>query len=284
MQTEFQLKRPIDGITLDIIRAIHDATTDLGHRAMLVGATARIILIEHVFGLPTGRATKDVDFAFAMDTWEQFDTLKQHLVDVYGFSADNRVLQKLYYRTDGAAYGIPVDLVPFGPLGGERGEIAWPPEMAVVMNVAGFADALKSAVEVEIAPGTHIAIASLPAIAVLKLFAWLDRRRDTPKDAADLTALLHLYFEIDPERVYTIPEVLESVGYDIELGGAWLLGNDARKLALAATTEKLTALLADTALTDDLVRDMARELRTQNDPDGHAAALLHQFRLGFEAN
>jgi predicted nucleotidyltransferase len=284
MQTEFQLKRPIDGITLDIIRAIHDATTALGHRAMLVGATARIVLIEHVFGLRTGRATKDVDFAFAMDTWEQFDTLKQHLVDVHGFSADNRVLQKLYYRADGAAYGIPVDLVPFGALGGEREEIAWPPEMAVVMNVAGFADALKSAVEVEIAPGIRIAIASLPAIAVLKLFAWLDRRRETPKDAGDLTALLHLYFEIDPERVYTIPEVLESVGYDIELGGAWLLGNDARKLALATTTEKLTALLADAALTDDLVRDMARELRTQNDPEGHAAALLRQFTLGFEAN
>ena len=39
MQTEFELKRPIDGITLDIIRAVHDATTALGHRAMLVGAT-----------------------------------------------------------------------------------------------------------------------------------------------------------------------------------------------------------------------------------------------------
>jgi predicted nucleotidyltransferase len=68
MTTELQLKRPIDGVTLAIIREIQTAADALGHRAMLVGATARIILVEHVFGLPTGRATRDVDFAFAMET------------------------------------------------------------------------------------------------------------------------------------------------------------------------------------------------------------------------
>jgi predicted nucleotidyltransferase len=172
--------------------------------------------------------------------------------------------------------------VPFGALGGEREEIRWPPKMAIVMNVAGFADALESAVTVEVVPDLRVAIASIPAIAVLKLFAWLDRRQDTSKDATDLTALLRLYYEIDEERVFTIPvDVLEGVGYDIELGGAWLLGNDARKLTLATTTEKLTSMLANSAQTDGLINDMARALLTKGDPDGHAAKLLEQFKEGF---
>lgn len=282
MQAELQLKRAIDGVTVAIIREIHIAAAALGHRAMLVGATARIILVENVFGLSTGRATRDVDFAFAMETWEQFETLRQRLVDKHGFVEDVRVHHRLYYQPKDAAHGIPVDLVPFGALGGEREEIRWPPEMAIVMNVAGFADALESAVSVEVDSDLNVAIASLPAIAVLKLFAWLDRCQDTLKDAMDLAALLMLYFEIDQERVFTIPaEELEGVGFDIELGGAWLLGNDARKLTLPATTAKLATMLANSVQTDRLIKHMARALRNKNDPEGHAAKLLEQFKEGF---
>ncbi|MDM5179103.1 nucleotidyl transferase AbiEii/AbiGii toxin family protein [Massilia sp. DJPM01] len=282
MRTELQLKTPIDDATFAVIREIGHAAAALGHNALLVGATARIILVEHVFGLPAGRATRDVDFAFAIDTWDQFDALRQRLIGQHQFQADAHTLHKLYYRPTAAPHAIPVDLVPFGTLGGEREEIRWPPDMAIVMNVAGFADALASAVSVEIGAGVSVAIASLPAIAVLKLFAWRDRRRGTHKDATDLTALMLLYHDIDQERVYTVPEeVLEDVDFDIELGGVWLLGNDARKLSLAPTTEKLTAMLADTAQTDALISDMARALLTKADPDGHAARLLGQFKAGF---
>lgn len=282
MPTELPLSRPIDGITVAIMRAIHSAAEALGHQAMLVGATARIILVENVFGLPSGRATRDVDFAVALESWEQFEALRQHLIAHHGFKVDARIAHKLYYQPPGAALGIPVDLVPFGPLGGEREEIRWPPEMAIVMNVAGFADALQSAVSVEVVAGVHMRIASLPAIAVLKLFAWLDRHKDTPKDAIDLTALLVLYNDIDRDRVFTIPaEVLEDVGYDIELGGAWLLGSDARALSLAATAVKITDLFANAAQTQALLADMARALLTKNDPDAYATQLLAQFQGGF---
>ena len=131
MPTELPLRRPVDGITVAIIRAIHSAAEALGHQAMLVGATARIILVENVFGLPSGRATRDVDFAVALENWEQFEALRQHLIAHHGFKADARIAHKLYYQPPGAAVGIPVDLVPFGPLGGEREEIRWPPEMAI---------------------------------------------------------------------------------------------------------------------------------------------------------
>jgi hypothetical protein len=134
MPTELQLKRPIDGVTFAIIRDIQGAAAALGHRAMLVGATARIILLEHVFGLPAGRATRDVDFAFAMETWEQFEALRQRLIGQHGYEADAHVIHKLWYRPNTAALAIPVDLMPFGALGADREEIRWPPDMAIVMS------------------------------------------------------------------------------------------------------------------------------------------------------
>ena len=41
-------------------------------RYMLVGATARDLLLYHVFGHPVTRATYDLDFAILVDSWEQF--------------------------------------------------------------------------------------------------------------------------------------------------------------------------------------------------------------------
>ncbi|MDX8386599.1 MAG: hypothetical protein R8M11_08820 [Gallionella sp.] len=59
--------RPLDPATLLVIQEIHKASTTLGFPVLLVGAMARIILLENIFGLSAGRATTDVDFAFALD-------------------------------------------------------------------------------------------------------------------------------------------------------------------------------------------------------------------------
>jgi predicted nucleotidyltransferase len=282
MPTKLLLKRPLGGITLAVIRELHAATGALGHRAMLIGATARVVLIEHVLGLAAGRATRDVDFAFAMETWEQFEALRRRLIDQHGFTGDPRVTQTLFYQPVGAAQGIPIDLVPFGPLADEYEEIRWPPEMAVVMSTAGFKDALESAVNVEIAPDLLIAVASLPNIAVLKLFTWLARGKETQRDATDLAELLRRYNEIDLDRVYEIPpEALEHAGYDVVLAGAWLLGNDARRMIQPATAKKLAVVLNDPASTGRLVKDMARVLNMTVAPAAHAAGLLAQFTDGF---
>jgi predicted nucleotidyltransferase len=48
----------------------------LGLEPLLVGATARDLLLVHVFEQPVRRATLDVDFAVALASWEQFEALK----------------------------------------------------------------------------------------------------------------------------------------------------------------------------------------------------------------
>jgi predicted nucleotidyltransferase len=71
-----RLDRPINQITRSVIREVKNAVTGLGLDVFLVGATARIILLENVFGLHTGRVTHDIDFAFAIESWDQFQAIK----------------------------------------------------------------------------------------------------------------------------------------------------------------------------------------------------------------
>jgi len=59
--------RPVDPKIVSVIAEIYKASAELGFQLLLVGATARIILLENVFGLNAGRATTDVDFAFALN-------------------------------------------------------------------------------------------------------------------------------------------------------------------------------------------------------------------------
>lgn len=65
--------RPVDHVTIDILRAVAEEALAEQVDYMLVGATARDILLTHVFGLSARRATYDVDFAIAVKDWAQFE-------------------------------------------------------------------------------------------------------------------------------------------------------------------------------------------------------------------
>ncbi|MBI3093615.1 MAG: nucleotidyl transferase AbiEii/AbiGii toxin family protein [Rhodocyclales bacterium] len=278
--------RPVDSLTLMVIDEIQQAATRHGAPVFLVGAVARIILLENVHGLRAGRATSDVDFAFALDDWEQFQKIKTTLLENSRFNASEHVAHRLYFRAPGLEHSYKVDLIPFGGVETSPNTIAWPPDMAIMMNVAGFSDAFAAAVSVEVSTGVEIAVASLPGIAILKLFAWADRRQDNPKDALDLLTLLRSYHEAGNEnRIYEDANALaalEAVGYDPELAGAWLLGNDAATIASTATVAGLKALLNGTTK-DRLVEDMSRGMKGWDDSLEHPRRLLEQFTKGFTA-
>jgi predicted nucleotidyltransferase len=72
------------------------------------------------------------------------------------------------------------------------------------MNVSGLTEALATAVAVRLPNGLSIEVASLPAQAVLKIWAWEDRKYTTPgKDASDLWIFLRHYAEAGNEdRLY----------------------------------------------------------------------------------
>lgn len=279
--------RPVDPLTLMVIGEIQQAADRLGVPVFVVGAVARIILLENIHGLNAGRITTDVDFAFALDNWEQFHTIKTLLLENPRFNASEQIAHRLFFRAPELAHSYKVDLIPFGGVETSQNTIAWPPDMAIMMNVAGFSDAFAAAVSVEASPGLEISVASLPGIAILKLFAWADRRQENPKDALDLLALLRSYHEAGNEnRIYEDADALaalEAVEYDPELAGAWLLGNDVSTMVSASTVSGLEALLKNGTTRDQLIEDMSRAMKGREDAMDYAYRLLEQFTRGFAA-
>jgi predicted nucleotidyltransferase len=187
--------RPLDPIVLTILQAVKRATLESGIVTMVVGATARDILLTHVFGLPVQRATADIDFAIAVKDWKQFDQLKNTLTRMDGFYASKKLQSRLYYngKLDNAEVKYPLDLVPFGDIEQTNHSIAWPPDMAVMMNVTGYTEVLAASEEVEVAPGQTVRVASLAGLIILKLFAWIDRGRENAKDAKDIYQIMLNY-------------------------------------------------------------------------------------------
>jgi predicted nucleotidyltransferase len=128
-----------------------------------------------------------------------------------------------------------------------------------------------------------IPIASLPGLALLKLLAWQDRGLDDARDAIDLATLCRHYAEAgNLDRVYDEALLaLASVGFDIELAGAWLLGKDTAVTASPQTRVQLRALLSDARVLERLVSDMAKGLRRSTQAVHDATQLLDQFARGF---
>lgn len=164
----------------------------------------------------------------AVVSWDQFELLKRQLVETGKFAADARAQQRLLYTDPEAGFSVPVDLIPFRGVTSADGTVAWPPNRDMVFNVAGFEEAWESSIPVEIEGGLTVRVASVPGLTVLKLIAWADHGGENNKDATDLHGLLKTYADAgNIDRLYEEEsDLLESVGFDLELAGAWLLGRD----------------------------------------------------------
>lgn len=56
--------KPLPGTLLALIHTLDEVARGLAIRYFVIDATARDILMEHVHGLETARATKDIDLAW----------------------------------------------------------------------------------------------------------------------------------------------------------------------------------------------------------------------------
>ena len=114
------------------------------------GALARDLLLFHVFGEPSGRATRDVDVTVFVEEWAVFEGLKAYPLATSRFTAAAGTAHRLLY----APGGIPLDLVPFGGVEGPAGRVAWPAEREVVMSVVGFREAAHTSIPVAVDEGS----------------------------------------------------------------------------------------------------------------------------------
>jgi len=252
--------RPVPDPILHILRVVDHVATEQDCPYMVVGATARDLLLYHVYGIPATRATRDVDFAMAVENWDKFQTLRAALVATGEF-APGPVEHRLFFRTPQGTTDFPIDLIPFGGIA-ENDTITWPPQRDTLMTVAGFEDAMAACVRVEVTRDFTIPVVSLAALAVLKIFAWADRRT-SDKDALDLYRVISTFADAgNLDRLYdSATGLLEKFGHDLELAGAALAGEDGRRLSSAATLTRLRTLI-----TADFIDALAERVRASRWP------------------
>ena len=275
--------RPVDPLAIAILRQVDPVARALGVEYLVTGATARDIVLVGVFGLETGRGTRDVDLAIAVDGWPAFEAMRTSLVGTGAFVPDRQIVHRLFHLR-GEQRGYPIDLIPFGAIEDPGATIAWPPDRSAVMSVAGYREAFDAAVPAEVDPGFVVRVVSLPGLALLELIAWADRGAADPRDAIDLAMLLRRYHAAGNEdRLYGAEiAVREAAGYDADLAGPRLLGRDVARISRAETRRTLLALLDDERNLERLSRAMAREMGAARDPVALARGLIGQFQVGLQ--
>lgn len=280
---EIPTERPVEPFTLEVLEKVSHAFSRLGIKYFLAGAMARDILLTNVFDIPTGRATRDIDMAVAVESWEQFNEVKSLLVGEYEFNASEHVEHRLYYRKENTENGYPLDLVPFGGVANSASEIAWPPDLKVIMNVAGYEEVYTSAVSVQIKSDLVIPVASLPGLTLLKLFAWQDRGQDqsSSKDAEDLLTLLRNYVNAgNRDRLYeTETSILEEASFDPDIASPMLLAKDMSHIASEETLKTVEEILNNTSLVEKLAMQMAGTTYDFEEKIEYVNKLISKFKI-----
>ena len=134
------------------------------------------------------------------------------------------------------------------------------PSRDIVMNVAGFEEALDSSVQIQIEENLIVRVASIPGLMLLKLVAWSNRGREVDNDAADIYRLLTTYADAgNIDRLYGQEmDLLEAVGFDMQLGGAVLLGRDVAHRCAPRAITLIRSVLKSEQTFERLIRDMMR--------------------------
>ena len=202
-------------LLVELLRKLTDSFSKMDKEFYVIGATARDIIMQQLLDTESRRRTKDLDIAIAIPDWDTFEQVKQNLIDD-GFKKSRHMHQRFFYGE------YELDIVPYGVVAKEEGDIYWPPEEEIAMSVKGFDEVLSEAITVSIDDDFKVKIASLHGLFLLKFNAWLDRNTKTSKDAEDMSFILSNYFMANLER-----EIHQEV-YDWEnfddyiVGGYWL--------------------------------------------------------------
>ena len=173
---------------------------------MVVGAWCRDIwhhALGHTFATA---ATRDLDLALALSSWEAFDDL----VGAFPRIGDTGIRFRIA--------GITVDLLPFGEIERPRGT-THPPTRDTAMSVWALEEIKAASLPLPLPEVGGVRIPSVAGFAAAKLGAWLDRSEWLEaKDATDLALILFWYAES--------PEVHDRL-YDTAQGSAILVAESA---------------------------------------------------------
>jgi predicted nucleotidyltransferase len=278
--TLLDITNKIDPHTLAVLQSVVDAAQRLAIPLFVIGATGRDLVLHHYYGAKLSRATQDLDFAIQIPDWSSFEALKAELLHV-GFSET-----KTSHRLN-ASQGGWIDLVPFGPISADGKAVAWPPKGDVKLNILGFDEAFEHTLQVRIddSPATDIPVVSPVGLALLKLVSWTEREHEKrPNDAKDLIYLCTNYHEIPDikDEIFGQEEMMETFGWVLEQGSAFLLGRDVSAIAAPETDEYLQQLFGD-KIANRSLRELVRESCENSTQFDEHEARLNAFIDGYRS-
>ena len=260
MHTSFDLSAVGDLRPLaDVSRTVSDTAAGIVERWLIIGATARDLILRYVHGLAQSRKTVDLDIAVGVASWEVFARLEKELI-ANGATPVRGVAHAFLLRD------WKIDVIPFGGVE-ENGVIVWPPANDHAMSVVGFTEASENAMEVILPGQVRVLVASPAGLLILKLIAWKERHWSYPRyDAVDIRTLLVSYSESwNEDRLYDeAGELLRRFQFDNTLAGAALLGRDAAAIAKPVTLQRIQAILETETAEDAMTLAADMGFRTED--------------------
>ncbi len=242
--TWLNLRTVLPEQNIAIIDLVTGAAEKLGIALFIVGATARDIIFAHVFNVSIYRETTDIDFGIAVESWEQFERIRDELTGPEKFRIDRKVYHRLWYGRDAAE--MKIDFVPFGKLESPPGQIAFPPDGDFVMKTIGFNEAFQNSVIIKLTEKLKIRVVSPAGLAILKFISYADKPQIRIRDIQDIWIMMKNYLEIiSEERLYHDSDLLSEEDFDLRIVGARLLGRDMKPLLNERTEPVLLELLSE---------------------------------------
>ena len=280
--TSVNIISPLPQGLVELYADINGHTKELGVDFLVVGATARDMVLVHGYDATEERGTTDVDFGIHVASWDEFSALRDRLLEA-GYKPDAHRIHRLSYE-DKEELSREIDIVPFGEIAGNGHSISWPPGQDVVMNVLGFSEAFEHALNVHIGedPDIVIPVASPAGLCLLKLVSWLDRDVGLRvRDAIDFEYVIRSYTKIPEiyDAIYYEEGQMEAQDWDPKKASAMKLGQDSRKISSSATRDFLKETLFDQP---SRVEQFARDIKRQNKKDlEHCIELVETFSEAF---
>ena len=267
--------------------ALQRAFDHFGINFYLIGAVARDIWMTQIYAEPDRRTTKDLDLAVFINDTAEYDALLTWLVEQQGFARTQSSAFCLLYPSATGSGHVAVDLVPFGAIADEAGDVYFSGRGMERISTVGFTEVLAEAATVATPTGQQWRVVTLPGIVVLKLVAWQDRP-ERGKDAVDIWNLLEVYFNLVQEEIYT--SHLELLNEEetpdttnlMLLVGARVLGRHVRQLLTGGPvlTRLLSLLAGQLALGEQ--SPMARTMSRQGPEISTCLTTLAALRAGME--
>jgi len=188
-----------------------------------------------------GRETEDLDVTIAVDLEKMRETMSA--------APRWRAVERPHRWVHDS--GAIVDILPSAIDLIASGRIRWP-DSGVEMSLQGFGMLHAESIPLDPDWNPDILVASVPTVAVLKVFAYLDRPHEREKDLRDLAYLFDNYVGVDEDRLYT-GEAAEEGLFDVE-ASTWLLGYDIGRCIPDREYEVFVAFLAGVLSEQDVLR------------------------------